>query len=118
LHLDKESNMDLRPICKEYFIDWSDKKLDKIAELFADEIHLRDWNSAAFNKEQAVAFNKNIFDNVDTCAALPLYMYQDGLTVACRLNVYINQENAFEVADLITFNEEGKIVELLAFRGF
>jgi hypothetical protein len=45
-------------------------------------------------------------------------MYQDGLTVACRLNVYINKENAFEVMDLITFNEEGKIVELLAFRGF
>jgi hypothetical protein len=44
-------------------------------------------------------------------------MYQDELTVACRLNVYINDDNAFEVLDLITFNEAGKIVEILAFRG-
>jgi hypothetical protein len=44
-------------------------------------------------------------------------MYQDGNTVACRLNVYINNDAAFEVLDLITFNDEGKIIEILAFRG-
>lgn len=108
---------DLKPVCKNYFFDWSDKKLDKLAELFDDEIRIRDWNGTAFGKEQALAFNQGIFNAVDKCVALPLYMYQDGLTVACRLNVYINNDNAFEVLDLITFNEQGKIVELLAFRG-
>jgi|688.fasta_scaffold335623_2 hypothetical protein len=108
---------DLKPTCKNYFFDWSDKKLDKLEELFDDEIRIRDWNGTAIGKEQALAFNKIIFDAVKTCTALPLYMYQDGLTVACRLNVYINKDNAFEVLDLITFNEQGKIVEILAFRG-
>ena len=108
---------DLKSVCKNYFFDWSDKKLNKLEELFADEVRIRDWNGTAFGKERALEFNKNIFEAVRKCTALPIYMYQDGLTVACRLNVYINDDNAFEVLDLITFNEQGKIVEILAFRG-
>ena len=109
--------INLKSTCKNYFFDWSDKKLDKLEELFDDEIRIRDWTGTAFGKTQALEFNKNIFDAVKTSTALPLYMYQDELTVACRLNVYINNDNAFEVLDLITFNEQGKIVEILAFRG-
>ena len=109
--------IDLKQLCKEYFWAWGDKDLAKLAAMFAEEVRLRDWNLTAFGREQTLIANSNIFTNVDTCKALPLYMYQDGLTVACRLNVYINKDNAFEVLDLITFNDEGKIVEILAFRG-
>ena len=109
--------MDLKQSCKEYFWAWSDKDIAKLADMFAEEVRLRDWNLTAFGKEQTLIANSNIFTSVDTCKALPLYMYQDGQTVACRLNVYINDDAAFEVLDLITFNEEGKIVEILAFRG-
>ena len=108
---------DLKPICKEYFWAWGDKNISKLAEMFAEDVRLRDWNLTAFGREQTLIANNNIFTSVKTCSALPLYMYQDGNTVACRLNVYINDDNAFEVLDLITFNDEGKIVEILAFRG-
>ena len=108
---------DLKPICKEYFWAWSDKNISKLAEMFAEDVRLRDWNLTAFGREQTLIANNSIFTSVKTCSALPLYMYQDGNTVACRLNVYINDDNAFEVLDLITFNDEGKIVEILAFRG-
>ena len=108
---------DLKPICKEYFWAWGDKNISKLAEMFAEDVRLRDWNQTAFGREQTLIANNNIFTSVKTCSALPLYMYQDGNTVACRLNVYINDDNAFEVLDLITFNDEGKIVEILAFRG-
>ena len=108
---------DLKPICKEYFWAWGDKNISKLAEMFAEDVRLRDWNLTAFGREQTLIANSNIFTSVKTCSALPLYMYQDGNTVACRLNVYINDDNAFEVLDLITFNDEGKIIELLAFRG-
>ena len=108
---------DLKPICKEYFWAWGDKNISKLAEMFAEDVRLRDWNLTAFGREQTLIANSNIFTSVKTCSALPLYMYQDGNTVACRLNVYINDDNAFEVLDLITFNDEDKIVEILAFRG-
>ena len=108
---------DLKPICKEYSWASGDKNISKLAEMFAEEVRLRDWNLTAFGREQTLIANSNIFTSVKTCSALPLYMYQDGNTVACRLNVYINDDNAFEVLDLITFNDEGKIVEILAFRG-
>jgi hypothetical protein len=44
-------------------------------------------------------------------------MYHDEKTVACRLNIHINEDPGFEVLDLITFDDEGKIVEILAFKG-
>ena len=109
--------MDLKQSCKEYFRAWSDKDLARLEGMFAEEVRLRDWNGTSFGREQTLTINSNIFTSVDTCKALPLYMYQDGNTVACRLNVYINEEPAFEVLDLITFDDEGKIVEILAFRG-
>ena len=108
---------DLKPLCKEYFWAWGDKNIAKLAEMFAEDVRLRDWTLTAFGREQTLIANSNIFTSVKTCSALPLYMYQDGNTVACRLNVYINDDNAFEVLDLITFNDEDKIVEILAFRG-
>ena len=86
---------DLKPICKEYFWAWGDKNISKLAEMFAEDVRLRDWNLTAFGREQTLIANSNIFTSVKTCSALPLYMYQDGLTVACRLNVYINDDNAF-----------------------
>ena len=109
--------IDLKKLCKEYFWAWTDRDLDKLAAMFDDEVRLRDWTLTAFGKEETLTANKNIFDGVDSCKALPLYMYQDGLTVACRLNIYINKDNAFEVLDLITFNDQGKIVEILAYKG-
>lgn len=108
---------DYKKLCKEYFLAWSDKDLTKLENMFDDQVKLRDWTLTAFGKEETLKANKNIFDNVDTCKALPLHMYQDGQTVACRLNIYINKDSGFEVVDLITFDSKGKIVEILAFKG-
>ena len=109
--------MDLKSICTEYFNAWSNKDLGKLAELFTNEIHTRDWTFAVDGKDESLAANKNIFDSVATCRVEPIALYQDGLTVACHINVYINELEPFEVIDLITFNDQGEITKLLAFRG-
>ena len=109
--------VDYIKLCEEYFKAWTNKDLTKLEVMFDDEVRLRDWTLTASGKEETLKANKNIFDSVETCKALPLSMYHDEKTVACRLNIYINEDPGFEVLDLITFNDEGKIVEILAFKG-
>ncbi len=109
--------MDLKAICREYFTAWSNKDLTKLEELFDDAIHTRDWTFGVDSKEASLAANKSIFDSVTTCRAEPIELYQDGKTVACHLNIFIDGLEPFEVIDLITFDDAGKIVKLLAFRG-
>lgn len=109
--------MDLKIICGEYFTAWSNKDLAKLADLFDDNIITRDWTFNVEGKEASLDANKNIFDNVSTCRVEPIELYQDGTTVACHINVFINDDAPFEVIDLISFNSAGKITKLLAFRG-
>ena len=109
--------MDLKAICGEYFTAWSSKDLTKLAEVFDDSIHTRDWTFGVDGKEASLAANKSIFDSVTTCRAEPIELYQDGQTVACHLNIFIDDQPSFEVLDLITFSDTGKITKLLAFRG-
>jgi hypothetical protein len=66
--------MELKQSCKEYFWAWGDKDIAKLADMFAEEVRLRDWNLTAFGKEQTLIANSNIFTSVDTCKALPLYV--------------------------------------------
>lgn len=110
--------MDLKALCNEYFTAWSNKDLTKLSDLFDDSMYTRDWTFGVDGKEASLNANKNIFDNVNTCRVEPIELYQDGNTVACHINVFINEDPSFEVLDLITFNDAGKIVKLLAFRGF
>ena len=109
--------VDYIKLCEEYFKAWTNKDLTKLEVMFDDEVRLRDWTLTASGKEETLKANKNIFDSVETCKALPLSIYRDEKTIACRLNIYINEDPEFEVLDLITFNDEGKIVEILAFKG-
>ena len=109
--------MDLKAICRDYFTAWSNKDLTVLTDLFDDDIHTRDWTFGVDGKEASLAANKSIFDSVTTCRAEPIELYQEGSTVVCHLNIFINEFDPFEVIDLITFNDAGKIVKLLAFRG-
>jgi hypothetical protein len=62
---------DLKQLCKEYFWAWTDKDLSKLSTMFDNEVRLRDWTLTANGKEETLAANKNIFDSVDSCKALP-----------------------------------------------
>lgn len=116
---DKENTMDLRNNCIEYFAAWNAKDLDKLAEIFADDIYTRDWETSAEGKADSLVANKAIFDTFATCNAEPIELYQDdmNMTVACHINISLDGVPPFEVIDLITFDQDGKIVKLLAFRG-
>lgn len=106
--------------CLEYFFLFSTKNLELVSDMFADNIHLHDWEHNTGNKEETVAVYKKIFDSVNTIAVTPFAMYSEGRTVIAELWITINTDLGNEqifVTDVITFDENDLIKSVRAYKG-
>ena len=108
--------MSLKLLCKEYFETFSLKDLDRLAEMFADDVELQDWEIKAEGKSAVLSANKKIFDSVHIIKVDPVFMYEEDDTVACQLRIHINATEIIEVCDIITFRND-KIVFVKAYKG-
>lgn len=108
--------MDLKELCKKYFETFSAKDLESLAEMFDDSIYLRDWETSASGIDLVLQANQQIFNAVNTIQVTPTSMYQEGDTVACELDIVINDSEKILVVDIITFNGD-KIASVKAYRG-
>ena len=106
----------LKQLATEYFAVFSNKDLDGLAELFTDNVVVRDWEINPQGKTDVLAANKNIFDRVDTINVTPLTLYEDGNTIAAEIEVLINGVDKLLVVDVITFDGD-KISSLRAYKG-
>lgn len=107
--------------CLEYFFLFSTKNLELVSNMFADNIHLHDWEHNTSNKEETVAVYKKIFDSVNTIAVTPFAMYCEGTTVIAELWITINTDLGNEqiyVTDVITFDKHtDEIISVRAYKG-
>jgi ketosteroid isomerase-like protein len=99
-----------------YFKNFTDKNLDTLSNMFADDIKLTDWNIRASGKQQVLRENKAIFDNVGTINILVNNMAQDGNVVFSEIQVILDEETAIKVVDIIFFDMHNKIVEIKAYK--
>jgi ketosteroid isomerase-like protein len=100
----------------DYFKNFTDKNLDKLGNMFADDIKLTDWNIRASGKQQVLRENKAIFDNVGTINILVSTMAQDGDVVFSEIQVILDEETTIKVVDIIFFDMHNKIVEIKAYK--
>lgn len=107
---------DLRTVCLKYFYYFTTKNIDKLAEMFDDNIELRDWDNSAKGKADVVAIYQNIFDSVDTISVTPYAVYRDNNVTVSELCIRINGKEDILVTDVITFDED-KIVSVRAYKG-
>jgi len=108
--------MDLKELCKKYFETFSAKDLNSLAEMFDENIYLRDWETSAAGVDLVLQANQQIFNAVNTIQVTPISMYQDGNVVACELDIEINGVDKILVVDIIEFNGD-KIASVKAYRG-
>lgn len=104
----------------EYFNLFSAKRLDKLSELFSDNIELKDWNVNIQGKEKVIDAYKNIFDSVEEIHAHLIQSYEYGKTICCEILIMIYKDNIkieeIEVMDVITFNNMMKIEKIKAYK--
>lgn len=118
----------------QYFKDFSNQNLEGLAESFAEDIHLCDWNIDVSGKENVLDAIKDIYSNVKYITVKPVYFYSnDKDWFACE--IVIDGENAeakqeldddgntqmtltwsLEVVDVIHINKEGKITSIKAYK--
>ena len=111
--------MNIKELTIEYFKIFSNKDIDKLAELFDDSIVLRDWDIQKFGKQEVVAANQNIFDSVDVIAVTPIKICADGNTTASEISIEVNVGGNIEhlnVVDVIEFSSENKILSVTAYK--
>ena len=104
-------------LCLAYLRRYAEKNIDEIAELFDDEVILRDWNILVRGKSSALAETRKNFDDVNSIVIEPLFLYENRDSVAAELKITLNETDELYVVDIITFNVSGKILSIRAYKG-
>ena len=102
---------------KKYFEVFSNKDIDTLSTLFADEVLLVDWNVFASGKEKVIEANKSIFDSVTSIQVTPIEFYSNSDTsYAVKISILVNENEQLNVIDIINFNESGLVTSIVAFK--
>lgn len=107
----------LKYLCDAYFTLFNQKKIDKLGELFSDDIILKDWNIYSEGKTEVLNSISEIYKNVENIEVISLgNYYEENLTVCCEISIKINKTDMINVVDIITFDNYGKIKKINAYK--
>jgi len=105
----------LKEKTKRYFELFTSKNVKGLEnEIYADNIHLRDWNGEWRGKQAVLEMNENLFENefkIDN-----IQIKQADITTIVQFDLHI-ADTILKVADVIDWNENGKIERILAYNG-
>jgi hypothetical protein len=100
-----------------YFETFSNKDINGLSEMFSDDVRLSDWDIMEFGRENVLIANQKIFDSVETITVKPINFYfDDDNTAAVEILVVVNETEILEVVDVISFNENGLIDSIKAYK--
>jgi hypothetical protein len=99
-----------------YFQTFSNKDLQGLYDMFSFDVTLTDWEISAVGREEVIAANKKIFDSVDTISVKPIEFFECDNSYAVKILVVVNRTELIEVVDIISFNEEGLIESIEAYK--
>jgi hypothetical protein len=106
-----------KELCLMYLKLYAEKNLDGIAELFDDEVMLRDWHIVVHGKHNALQETRKNFESAESIAIEALFLYENQDSVAAELKITLNRSDELYVIDVVTFNPAGKIQSIRAYKG-
>ncbi len=104
-------------LCKNYFKVFSEKNIDELTKLFSKNVTLKDWENSASGLIEVLKVNKKIFKSVNTIEVKPINIYSDNNTVISEIEIFIDKSDKINVVDIISFDQEGKILSITAYKG-
>lgn len=111
--------MDIKQLTINYFNAWNNHDSNKLKDLFSDSCSLRDWDINVSGKEKVIEANSNIFSSVPNINANLVNMYIENnlQTTVSELIIELNENDKLKVVDIITFNSNGLIESIRAYKG-
>ena len=108
----------LKPLVDTYFSAWNAQDVNALRAVLADDCKLRDWEVSATGGDEVAAANAKIWAAVPKIAIVVLDVFTSETTATAEIIVKLNDEAGTElqVADIIGFNEAGKITFVRAYK--
>ena len=102
-----------------YFEVWNSKDLGELRKLFADGATLRDWDVEKAGADEVVAANGGIFEAVPAIKidVLKVHISESTLSTISEIHVVVSETETLKVTDIITFDGEGLITSVRAYKG-
>ena len=109
--------INLIPIAENYFFYFKNKDIESLKLLFNDNIKLRDWEIDVNGFKNVVTQNIKIFENLNKFNLKIINIYQSGNVIFAEIEIILANNEIINVLDKITFDDESKIIEIVAFKG-
>ena len=106
----------MKEIVKKYFEYFSNKDIEKLSDIFSEEIVLQDWDIFVKGKKQVLEANKKIFNSAKNISVNLNELYVDGNVATCVIKIILNNKEMIKVIDIIKINSSKKIIEISAYK--
>ena len=103
-------------IIKRYFEAFSNKDVEALRQLFAENVKLRDWAIMAAGRNKVIDANRTIFNSFDRINVEIVSTCTNENIVSCEILIDLDNEYLL-VNDVIEFNDEMKIKAIRAYKG-
>jgi steroid delta-isomerase len=100
-----------------YIHHYETKNVEKISEMFADDITLRDWKILVTGKTAALAETRLNFDAARSIQIQTLRLYEATGSIVGELKIVVDGSIELFVVDVVDFDSEGRIKSIRAFLG-
>ena len=110
--------MDIYSLTWKYFAAFESKDLGALAEIYDDQVVLKDWDIECDGAKKVLAANESLFTSAENIKVDITRCSVDNMlqTATAEITINIDGEEIL-VADVITFNNEGKIRNIRAYKG-
>jgi hypothetical protein len=110
--------MDLQTLTRGYFSAFENKNLEALKETYSDDVVLKDWDIECHGIDEMLSANGSLFNNVDNIHVAVIRCCVDNVlqTTTAEICITLDGEEIL-VADIITFNQDGKIKSIRAYKG-
>ncbi len=106
----------MKELVKKYFEYFSNKDIEKLSDMFSEEIILQDWDIFVKGKKQVLEANKKIFNSAKNISVNINELYVDGNVATCIIKIILDNKEAIKVIDIIKINSTKKIIEISAYK--
>ena len=100
-----------------YFDTFSNKDLDGLKEMFADDITLRDWDINVVGIDDVLEANSNIFNSVESIKVNPINIWDASTpkqkVIVAELEIVVNDKEKILVTDILEFQYSENRIDIL-----
>jgi hypothetical protein len=100
-----------------YFDAFSSADLVCLRDCLSNDISLRDWNIDVSGIELVIREYLNIFRSLSDVSVNVVNLLEVGSTVVAELIITANEIGSIKVVDILSFDQNGKISSIRAYRG-